>query len=690
MVLNLDLINKSNSVLRMKQNDDRTITINVFENGAIYPLTGASITLKGKNSRGEGFTQSTNITISDNKAIIKLNRDFTRVNGRVNVEATISKNGNSISTFTFFIDVDQGVLEGASNIVNGVAQDIIEVLDGKILEATKVKNDTEELILGGGAATKGEVNIISETTIINNISNTNYKAGDRFDNEKLRLIQTQVLGDVIWKLKNNTLITFTFIGDSLTYGHDISSADKRNPPTEILPDGTQHVFTRAGKTIPEAFGEALNIVYPNKVNVINRGYSGDYCSRSLTRWNEKHNGDISFIMLGTNDSRSASCPYTGNVKEYIKWYEQLIVRELLWGKAVILLKSPRTLQANDMRVQSFSLAIDNLGQKYNCPVIDMSNFISSYHIDIWSDDTVENTNNIRTHFTSKGYDILGKRLASLFVGDTLLNKKSVLDGSVLLMREQVDGCKYINNILNLEVNKAYTPQERTVDKSIIARFGNGSKMIYSFYTEQDDMYIIPTIYLYANASFKLSLDFGIEQPRHNLTTKFVPATQNGAIIKSEFIISTNSNQLYNKDVLIKNNIEPLLVSKRGWHTLLVESDNCVFSGLEFISFFNFDYCKNKFNYVNEGGLFSIRYDSKYADLIGTIDVLLDSNNKSVEIPNIPLNFRVLNRFAMTVTKDIDCVVNVYTENNLQYIQILTQNSLNRTVKLNFRLFGYYV
>ncbi|MGL5149065.1 MAG: hypothetical protein ACRC7N_00625, partial [Clostridium sp.] len=357
MIINTDLNEKLYEVLRMKQNDDRTITINVFENGAIYPLTGASITLKGKNSRGEGFTQSTNITISDNKAIIKLNRDFTRVNGRVNVEATISKNGNSISTFTFFIDVDQGVLEGASNIVNGVAQDIIEVLDGKIIEATKVKNDTEQLITSGGAATKVELNTISEISIENSIADTTILRCSKFDAEKLRLIQSQLLGNLIWKLRNNLSCCFTFQGDSLTYGHDISSIDKRNPPSDILPDGTQHTFTRAGKTLPESFTEALNVIYNNNINFINRGYSGDYCSRSYSRWNKNHDGDITIFMLGTNDSRSTSCPYVGDVKEYIRWYEQLIVRELLWGKAVMLLKSPRTLQANDMRVQSFSLAV---------------------------------------------------------------------------------------------------------------------------------------------------------------------------------------------------------------------------------------------------------------------------------------------------------------------------------------------
>ncbi|MGL5327869.1 MAG: SGNH/GDSL hydrolase family protein, partial [Peptostreptococcaceae bacterium] len=532
MIFKLDLNKETISTFKCKQNDNRTIELEIYNEGIPFDLTGYVLSLNGVNENGDAFTQSTDIAISGNSALIKLKKDFTRVKGIVNIEATITHSSYQVSTFNFQLEVKQGVLQSASNIVTGIAQDIIEVLNTKISEAIKVKDDTQKLIDGGGAITKGELNTVSELTIADNIADTDITKGSRFDAEKLRLIQSQLLGDLMWKLRNNLTCTFTFQGDSLTYGHDISSANKRNAPLDILPDGSQHIFTRASKTITESFSEAMNEIYPNKINVINRGYSGDYCSRSYTRWNKKHNGDITIFMLGTNDSRSTSCPYVGDVKEYIKWYEQLIIRELLWGKPVVLLKSPRTLHANDMRIQAFSLAVDNLGKKYNCPVIDINDFISSYHIDIWSDDTPENTNNIRTHFTGKGYEIIGKRLASLFVADGLYRKNSVASGSTLLIREQVDGIRYINNTLNLEVNKTYAPQERTEGKSIIARIGANGKIAYSFYSNQDDLYIIPTVYCYANKKFKMVLDFGVEQQRVNLTTKYIPVSDVGDIIPS--------------------------------------------------------------------------------------------------------------------------------------------------------------
>ncbi|MGL5149655.1 MAG: SGNH/GDSL hydrolase family protein [Clostridium sp.] len=536
-----------------------------------------------------------------------------------------------------------------------------------------------------------EVKVGNQIEIEENIADTDIIKGSKFDAEKLRLIQSQLLGDLMWKLRNNLACVFTFQGDSLTYGYDITSTDKRPPSTDSIPDGSNHTTQRASKTIVESFNEAMNEVYPSKITTINRGYSGDYCSRSYTRWNKKHNGDITIFMLGTNDSRHSNCPYVGNVKEYIRWYEQLIIRELLWGKAVILMKSPRNLHANDMRIQAFSLAVDNLGKKYNCPVIDISNFISSYHVDIWSDDTPDNTNNIRTHFTGKGYEIIGKRLASLFVADGLYRKNSVANGSTLLIREQVDGIKYINNSLNLEVNTAYTPQERTVGKSIISRMGTGSKVAYSFYSEQDDLYVIPTLYCYANKLSKMRLDFGIKQPEIDLTTKYIPMETNGVTVPSEITIGTTFNKVYHKNIFIQDNLEPLRILKKGWHTLIIESEDAILSGLEFISKSEFDLLKKQFVVNNEGGLLSVRYNDRYCDLIGKIQIPMPSKVNVVEITGIPSNFTILNKFVTINNKLTDSYCAIYTENNKHYIEVTNNGTQaeGRVAFVDYRIFGYF-
>ncbi|MGL5152537.1 MAG: hypothetical protein ACRC7N_18420, partial [Clostridium sp.] len=322
----------------------------------------------------------------------------------------------------------------------------------------------------------------------------------------------------------------------------------------------------------------------------------------------------------------------------------------------------------------------------------LSDFISSYHIDIWSDDTPENTNNIRTHFNTKGYSILGKRLASLFIADGFYNKKSISSGSSLLIREQVDSVKYINSALNLEVNKAYTPQERNLDKSIICRLGTGGKIAYSFYAEQDDLYVIPTVYVYANKKFKMSLDFGIEQQRVDLTTKYIPTATVGELIPSELNLNSTVNKTYYKDLIINNNIEPLRIVKRGWHTITIESDDAVFSGLEFISKNEFDLLKKQFKVVNESGLISIRYDGKYSDLIGKLQIPLVSDVNVIEISGIPTGFTVLNRYATITNKLTKSYCSCYKENDKECVEVVNNGtqSEGRIAYVDYRLFGYYL
>ena len=55
-------------------------------------------------------------------------------------------------------------------------------------------------------------------------------------------------------------------------------------------------------------------------------------------------------MYGTNDSRASYVPveYRGNIEEYLKWYEQAIIREILWGKAVVIFTPPKLQSFGDL------------------------------------------------------------------------------------------------------------------------------------------------------------------------------------------------------------------------------------------------------------------------------------------------------------------------------------------------------
>lgn len=156
----LDLERETYLLNKAKECDDRQLSLDIFSDGVAYDLTGATIIVKGKNAIGGGITQTENITINNNNVIIELNRDFTRTPGTVSLEATIIKNGKQITTFTFNLIVKESVLTEA-DLEPTLVVDTIEVLENKILEAVKVKEETEELIQTGGAATKGDVASLS-------------------------------------------------------------------------------------------------------------------------------------------------------------------------------------------------------------------------------------------------------------------------------------------------------------------------------------------------------------------------------------------------------------------------------------------------------------------------------------------------------------------------------------------------
>ena len=87
-----------------------------------------------------------------------------------------------------------------------------------------------------------------------------------------------------------------FQGDSITDGNRGRTED----PNHLYGHG--YVFNIAGK---------LGADHPQKFEVINRGISGDICTRLLARWHNESvifNPDLTSIMIGVNDSNHGIAP----------------------------------------------------------------------------------------------------------------------------------------------------------------------------------------------------------------------------------------------------------------------------------------------------------------------------------------------------------------------------------------------
>lgn len=532
---------------------------------------------------------------------------------------------------------------------------------------------------------EGKIENICKIKIVSDINGTTYKAGDQVDVNHLQLIQAQKYGQVQWKLNTGLELSIVCQGDSLTYGHDISSDD-------IIQPVPPHTVTRAGVTYPEALATNLNSLYNNKITVINQGFSGDDCKKSYNRWTTNAGNDLTIIMLGSNDSSAGGCDYKGDVEQYLYWYEQLIIRELIWGHAVILMKSPRTLWANDKKIEAFSNSVELLGCKYNIPVIDPNPFVSSCDLDIWSDLTEANVNKICKHFSSKGYKMLGAGVSSILVGESLTNAKHISSGDVLLCREQVDGVRYISGVMCSEVYTAYSPQERTVDRSIIARTGANGKLVYSFYADCEDLVVIPTAYCYANSTFKMTLDFGNQQPYPNLTSKYKVAGTNNVIIEGIKDLNVTEDALYRKDAFRYNKIEPLRITRKGWHTLIIEANDCMLYGVEFLDFLSWEDYKKELIYEKiVDGMYSLTFDGRVADIMGKVSVPMPEVTNVAEITGLPSNFTILNKQVAITNKTTKATVSIYGENGKTYVEVVNNGNLSdtRIAVVDYRLFGYY-
>ena len=157
--INLDTSKENYLVAKCKQNDDLTLEASIFENGLALDLTNKTITIQALKSDNTYIIQNTDIVKENNKINAELDRDFSRVPGTTKIEIVLVESSKQNTTFSFYLEVVASVIRGAVQSSNTAT--ILEALDNKIIEAGQVKQETEELVQSGGAATKGEVQEIN-------------------------------------------------------------------------------------------------------------------------------------------------------------------------------------------------------------------------------------------------------------------------------------------------------------------------------------------------------------------------------------------------------------------------------------------------------------------------------------------------------------------------------------------------
>ena len=159
IIVNLDTTKENYLVSKCKQNDDLILEAFIYENGLELDLTNKEISIQALKPDKTYIIQNTEITKSKNKFTANLVKDFTRIAGKTEIEIVLTESSKQNTTFSFCLEVVGSVIRGAVQSSNTVT--ILEALDNKIVEAGQVKDETEQLIESGGAATKGEVKEIN-------------------------------------------------------------------------------------------------------------------------------------------------------------------------------------------------------------------------------------------------------------------------------------------------------------------------------------------------------------------------------------------------------------------------------------------------------------------------------------------------------------------------------------------------
>ncbi|AXQ51854.1 tail protein [Gordonia phage Catfish] len=388
--------------------------------------------------------------------------------------------------------------------------------------------------------------------------------------------QSQLLARAMQKFRKGQPVKLVCRGDSTTYGHDTVSSDKVPPPAGTLPDGTSHSFTRSPKPFPAAMQDFLNETYPgNIVTVENQGFSGDWVQRGFTKWSNSVNADITVISYGINDESATSVPegIRGNVVEYIAGLEKMILRDLSWGSAVVLLAPIRQRGATGSAgVDAYRNALRGLAAAYGIPLVDTEDFLVTAPWDCWSDGN---------HLNTKGNSIMGARLASLFVGEGPLHRKVVESGSKLLGRPTLDNL-VLNGMGVTQSSGFGTPRDESTmsQGTAVGLSGGGSSSMdavatWSFYTESPDVFLLPWSYINGNfageagASITYELDYGVEQGQNYHVDIATPGQSgNGTRAASRTVhgpLATGTPPNYVQDPV--TNTLGIRVATPGWHTI---------------------------------------------------------------------------------------------------------------------------
>lgn len=375
----------------------------------------------------------------------------------------------------------------------------------------------------------------------------------------IRNKQVELRSLAFQKLTTTTDI-FTIItqGDSTIYGSGMEKDGTQRPAdTTPTPSGAVHVAKRATISYPEKMQECLRLVYGNRINVINWGYSGDSAKMGYEKWNKKGTqvADVAIINYGINNGAIPSVPDYRDVSMYLEYMEKIIINHTLYNRAVYVLTPFKQVKSDQLHIKYFIDSLINLANKYNLPIIKGDILTENQDINIMSGTSNEDDK----HFNSIGYSIIGARIAGYFIG----TQNKVTSNDILLTRQTIDSIRYIKNCTFGGGEGLRTPTE--IGTSIYTYINTDGSVVYSFETKEDNLCVYPIVALPSGTNFEMILDFEVQKSQNSYVSNEI---NNYPILNK----NTINNALFNDlKTVLDGKTKCIVIPTKGIHTITINS-----------------------------------------------------------------------------------------------------------------------
>lgn len=378
----------------------------------------------------------------------------------------------------------------------------------------------------------------------------------------------------------NLELKITLQGDSITYGHDTVSSDVIAAPTDILPDGSTHSFTRSPRPINISLQKNLREIYGREnITVENRGYSGDYAKRSYERWRTSNNSNITMFLLGQNDSGASYVPEDQRTyNAFYKWNLMLAIREIIRGSAVIFTDGYNTRSNNGGDVRATFMEMNSkIAETIGVLFLETSTMLYGCNKTFFSDGV---------HLNTKGNDRMGARLTPFFVNKQMLdpvkiNANDYLGINTDLAQTRANGATISSTSGSAGIITGLSGEDENSYSREVCQLTLDSQALYATFYLNSKSTILNILGGYEGA--EVEIDFGNEQA-------YCEDNYNMNGVTHELYESLPPSFYARADGELpagKYTATRIPILGRGWHTVRIRkcqgSDNTFYiNGLKFI------------------------------------------------------------------------------------------------------------